>query len=750
MDLPPTTHRSDILRNVVAFVDVKSSLGNLALAISSRLRSLGADISHTRTPNVTHVVFRKGSDISKAWATKVGAYLVTPAWVKACHTYQCRMSESAFAVYDEEVQNLLRESFDVRHENWVKTDPIQTGVASIIPMRSSFAVPDFLLQRPLRRSPKLAPLTVPPAIRCYFERLQKQRRIAGETSSFSDSGSSHTDSIYNLSPSLGTEFTSLKDADYRNCVRGRLDRSHGPSSADAACDSYLYHSFNLEPTMCSPKSLADTCRGEPQHAHVLSTDHVGHSLAPLDIRTPVGKLTSPVPTVFATLNRRQSLINAKRRLSPNTPITPDLLMNWVQNAHTPRMNRTALHKTIGRKSSYKPPPNMAKRGNRVVKVVLERMAPQSCSNSALSCTNLKDAPSKNRTTESRRAAPNSKNSTLYSPKDHLSSQLVSKNIMDSVAAICEKNLMTRLRKLSANAEVDLDSSVAHGVSSPRRRKPASKNVRRDSRNRFPRPDFSVGDGLCTTRRSGANNLRPTTASPMVNPDAGDATRTLETTPLHIEAITSRNSLDDFDLHSLPRVAIPDNLFVIAFTGLRKDEELTMHAILRSSKLQHYKLAVSIPYLEATVDASRPVNIKKCTHLVTANPFRRTMNLLRGLFCGVKIVTTEWLLRSAEVGVWLREREFTPIGLPRHSRLRLLPTLFSKLGPIYVAPNQNPPRRDFVELLEMGGAQVTNRQLRASLIIGQSKTDVPGVRPTWLFDSIVHAKLLPVTSYSNVQ
>ncbi|TPP62730.1 putative Mitotic and DNA damage checkpoint protein hus1 [Fasciola gigantica] len=52
----------NVLKDVVALVDVKSSLGNPALAISSRLQSLGATVIRTLNASVTHVIFRNGSE----------------------------------------------------------------------------------------------------------------------------------------------------------------------------------------------------------------------------------------------------------------------------------------------------------------------------------------------------------------------------------------------------------------------------------------------------------------------------------------------------------------------------------------------------------------------------------------------------------------------------------------------------------------------------------------------------------------
>ncbi|VDP92416.1 unnamed protein product [Echinostoma caproni] len=101
-----------ILAGVVALVEVKSSLGNPALAISSRLQYLGATVARTLGPSVTHVVFRNGSESLLAAAKKAKKHIVTPAWVKACQTYNFRVVESSFAVTEKQDITMLEVSHD--------------------------------------------------------------------------------------------------------------------------------------------------------------------------------------------------------------------------------------------------------------------------------------------------------------------------------------------------------------------------------------------------------------------------------------------------------------------------------------------------------------------------------------------------------------------------------------------------------------------------------------------------------------
>ncbi|GAA55167.1 HUS1 checkpoint protein, partial [Clonorchis sinensis] len=227
--------------------------------------------------------------------------------------------------------------------------------------------------------------------------------------------------------------------------------------------------------------------------------------------------------------------------------------------------------------------------------------------------------------------------------------------------------------------------------------------------------------------------------------------------------------------------------VIAFTGLRKDDETLLCTLVRSSPLIGYKLLSSRATAGTAHFPLDSISMKRCTHLVTINPFRRTVNLLRGLLSGVQIVSVDWLKNSAQQGLWLSELSYrmtrhfcttrtkwiqtasqsttnfglnvlslgicneplspiertcvsaqnysgltSPSGLPRSSRVRLLPTLFQKVGCIYVGHSSSPPRRDIIDLLTLGGASTTNRKKVANIIIGERIPEVICVKPTWVF------------------
>ncbi|TGZ64673.1 hypothetical protein CRM22_006251 [Opisthorchis felineus] len=87
------------------------------------------------------------------------------------------------------------------------------------------------------------------------------------------------------------------------------------------------------------------------------------------------------------------------------------------------------------------------------------------------------------------------------------------------------------------------------------------------------------------------------------------------------------------------------------------DETLLCTLVRSSPLIGYKLLSSRATAGTAHFPLDSVSMKRCTHLVTINPFRRTVNLLRGLLSGVQIVSVDWLKNSAQQGLWLGELSY---------------------------------------------------------------------------------------------
>ncbi|XP_075125644.1 microcephalin [Leptodactylus fuscus] len=97
MELSPSSGGSSILAGVVAFVDVWSSnqTENYSKMFSQQLLNLGAKVSKTFNKQVTHVVFKDGSQSTWDKAVKRKVKLVSVLWVEKCRETTAHVEESA-------------------------------------------------------------------------------------------------------------------------------------------------------------------------------------------------------------------------------------------------------------------------------------------------------------------------------------------------------------------------------------------------------------------------------------------------------------------------------------------------------------------------------------------------------------------------------------------------------------------------------------------------------------------------------
>ncbi|XP_033738214.1 microcephalin-like [Pecten maximus] len=96
-DLPNTQIVDDrVLKDVVAYVEVRSTNDNRTKAICKELENLGAKIKKTFTDDVTHVVYKEGCKRTRTKAQKKGVFLVSVLWVDSCKQNQEHVSERLY------------------------------------------------------------------------------------------------------------------------------------------------------------------------------------------------------------------------------------------------------------------------------------------------------------------------------------------------------------------------------------------------------------------------------------------------------------------------------------------------------------------------------------------------------------------------------------------------------------------------------------------------------------------------------
>ncbi|KAF7232114.1 hypothetical protein EG68_06297 [Paragonimus skrjabini miyazakii] len=778
----PNLPNSSPLKGVVAYIDVKSSFGNPALAISSHLQALGAKVIHTLSPSVTHVIFRNGSEVTKQWASRRGVYLITPGWVKSCYLHNFQVSETAYLSCEKE------------DDTYVEDTPLRVPPVYRDPTDTSSSG----FSRKVSACSKLIPLNVPVEVHQFLQRIdERKNRNLSSSNMFSDSASSDNESVPIIDRDHQIERPSSLEISTQtgtNKILGDDVRSVKPEATDHATSTQKESAVGLPISCTSLSPIAHLDRYSGSDDSTVNKRISGRRdfpvacapgsrrLVPLNQRLTADKLITPVGEIQNTASPfldARPLMSVKKRLSPGAPLTPAFLMDLVGSARTPR----SMTKTPGLAPEKASKHKTVKPSKRKKVVLVKARMPKRCRNRFVSVSSTSESETEKRRPNETQPDSTSKPSgfvgnsvrTRHSrPLPHVA------HADNPQSEISSLKLVSRTRRHSARIKllalsalrrpVDLDESDVrdNDVQTPRDQILRTQRLTRRLTRSHKRVDLDVplqtaqvdhaSQGDSVEFKGNSSPVVPThtssTRSPLIRPSERRVS-------CKIRALTNRNSLDDFDLRRFPfsktigldcdqsvkRNSV-DRL-LISFTGLKKDEEATVCALVKSSRLDNYQL-IGL-HLSSSVSGTmmtRPpaVNLWRYTHLVTPNPYRRTMNLMRGLFSGVQVVTVDWLKHSAQCGLWLQEFQFRPPGLPRYSRLKRLPRLFANLAPVYVGPHAKPSRRDLVELLERGGATVTNRQSNASLMIDFLKPDVICVKSTWIFDSIMQASVLPMKAY----
>lgn len=86
----------ELLKGVIAFVEVRSSEGDRSEVIKAMMRAMGATVKDTFSRDITHVIFRDGSYLTFEKAKLVKAHLVSVLWLEATKRNKFRVPESKY------------------------------------------------------------------------------------------------------------------------------------------------------------------------------------------------------------------------------------------------------------------------------------------------------------------------------------------------------------------------------------------------------------------------------------------------------------------------------------------------------------------------------------------------------------------------------------------------------------------------------------------------------------------------------
>ncbi|XP_041484035.1 uncharacterized protein LOC121430730 isoform X3 [Lytechinus variegatus] len=108
-DIPNTQQVDDrVLKDVVAYIEVRTKTENRSKGVSKQLEILGAKIEKKFTNDVTHVVWKDGKKSTRDKAVKKGVRLVSVLWVDSCKQNQEHVAESLFPISAPDDKDIIQ------------------------------------------------------------------------------------------------------------------------------------------------------------------------------------------------------------------------------------------------------------------------------------------------------------------------------------------------------------------------------------------------------------------------------------------------------------------------------------------------------------------------------------------------------------------------------------------------------------------------------------------------------------------
>ncbi|CAH8576045.1 unnamed protein product [Schistosoma rodhaini] len=812
----------NVLRGVVAYVDVKSPFGNPAIALTGSLESLGARVCHSLSHLVTHVIFRNGSEVVRSWAIKRNIPVVSPAWVKASRMMKVKAPEAAYS--EKEDKNDLSGLS-------TKPDSITDDVEAInrigVPISDREYNNGLSVFKPIRVSEKFIRPKTPPGMRDFLLRIQKGRKLNGEDTICDEAVPKNSeDNIENetRNPTVGEGFQNpnvkskadslitstqnMKDQpevlEFRNSLSPIINKSQ---SADIIEDSIINDSLI--------ENYPDTTNLQQKVSSKL------HLINP-NVDSPTGELIVPkIKQKSHLLNeiynqskklRRKSSVNSKR-ISISAPLTPDVLLDFVSSTHSSKSVNTKKNnsQSVDNKLASVQQQQQLKKSNLLTykksaklfsnlknspsvtpklcsKSILKEVNHNSTTTTTTTTNNNSDNKAKLKATlstgkktpiqkQSRQPTHNSQLKSKSITEEKTNNNQETKNLLalsnrkQNVYSSKDVSIQQRKRSRSALCTQTLrpvivplpstiDSETTTNNTCLQKSESLSKQQEKSTQTLMVSNPIHKTCGL-TKELLPDNHYK---GKPSINEITPLSTTPKRLSVSQIKTINKRSSLEEFrstpqtrrkemSIRSPAASEIGATRISIVFSGTQSEEEQVLIALLKSSNLIGYDIIKSsfshssltkIKNKHGT--ANRSVGLLPFTHLVAESPCRRTLKLFHALIRGVHIVTTDWIRQSVTFNMWLSESEFKPPGLPRLSRMQNMNRLFSNVGIIYVGLDTKPPRQDLVNLLNLGGAVLTNKKTEATILIGCNMLNKICIQPNWILDSIFQAKLLALTNY----
>ncbi|BHF64121.1 BRCA1 associated RING domain 1 [Sparganum proliferum] len=779
-----------ILEGVVAYVDVRSPIGNPGLTMTERLRLYGAQVENTRSAAVTHVIFRNGDPSTRAWAEKRGIMLVTPAWLKACIDRGVRVPETCYYIREKEDFDMAKDFSGVPTQVPLEiARPAATATAEkaypvpfkalTVPSVSNCAAggfPSAPLDAELTNKPFIRRPRTPPGMKAFRNRLENRFNQA----SCLKSPESSQDKLAAVCESSAVSLMELTFPSQPLMASTQVNTQKTKDSVlDLSSHSPTFATTGNRINSPSPPRSPLSSANSPLSGwrRLPSPNRVDLTLLPVDVgqATEVAGRKSVMNVDVANVASIGRLSNLSRG-----PLTPEMLHFVVRNlSDRKNVNRTRRRSITPQAATRSRTPSVPKavNGKRVDPIVGR---PKSKSRSPARVTGRR---------------------LQKRPRTSLRHRLLVK----ALTPADRDAIQTHFRPLEGDTvpaakpppcglnEVE---KAVDGQTPPRRRRQRA-SLRHQKHSIFhlelPKPSDSAAATTKVEERipialvqsptmleSGDRRQSMRLRTKRRQSVVVDADISLNSCAVVITPLSKRSSLEEFLVgdgapfqfrfskqasYSVENPVKPRELL---FTGLNSEERQVLISLLRTSRLGEKEISPVINHRlcghhrpRDGVDSSTYIddvgsdawrvtdtfNRSTVTHLVSPRPFVRTVNLFKCILANVPVINQEWVVQSAQRNSWLPHCDFLVPGLPPPVAHTRLAKLFSSLGNVYIAPDTAPPSEALKELISLGGGTVTRRLLVADFVVGQYDPKKVCVTPRWILDSILRARLLPREKYA---
>ncbi|GJQ76865.1 hypothetical protein Trydic_g15071 [Trypoxylus dichotomus] len=789
-----------LLKGVVAYVEIMSNNIDRSAGAKSLMRAMGADIRSTITRDVTHVVFKDGTFRTYQKAKLLKVHVVSVLWIEAVRKNMYRVPERNYPALGVDAadlntslicQQFQREYADVLEDELNRTKNLnvlpnsqvrENYTADIIDTSQNTNVNSITSTRNNLRSKETTPASLyldsTPELTSDSEaEYQSKKRVSRKLFKHKRLSKCNINKE-NTEGDIKKDVTNQALANnHSNIDRNKCDNETCIQSMDLSSLQISMESNEVKKNLTPPQqkilnydNVTERKRRPGKNKRISILENIIVGSPKMDEGKAVGKTrlfedvlikkvySDDMEDEFSSSPIKKKTVRKLYNVDDSVPSDHEpYSVPKGDNKNEKKIIRTNTNENKGVKD--KPPVQISAAPSRRSMRVKENEGDESPSKKARSksdvegissdeCDNLiknKGSVSKKKTKKTEEVSDSSEdfeNSPKRTPQKKSPSKI------DLPPKSSSKNL-----KSAKNTSASV-SPINNAVSSTMKFKKIIPNPVTDSCDEFVQPDVSA------VKR---NNSVAATENESIS------SSTQKTPARRSMRLLSARSIQDDNIPPSQRRSTQDFVPKTPFSQTKSKNNPNMTRTKSNVKNKNAKRSsiVCTRFHNAEVQVFQQIVKKlgvffvedevseKTTHLVAAEP-RRTVNLLRAIARGCWVVRSEWLYRSLEARDWLPEEhyELTEFSIAvqkaRQERQTFGPRfsmdIFENCGKIYISRGTNPRCSDLQELVTLCKGSVTSTTRNADIVVGEYVEDKSCVIVNWIMDSITFYKRKSLRNY----